>query len=119
MKNSVDIKTFGCKLNHYDSALIQKNIQALSAPQPIVILNTCAVTQQAGKDIRKQAEKMKQENPESLLVVTGCGAQVETELYEQTKAVDLIVGNSDRQNLKPIIENFFSKKQPSKKQISK
>ena len=110
MKNSIDIKTFGCKLNHYDSTLIKKNVQALSA-QPVVILNTCAVTQQAGKDIRKQAQKIKQLKPDSLLVVTGCGAQVETQLYEQTKAVDLIVGNSDRQNLKLIIENFLKDRQ--------
>ena len=106
----VDIKTFGCKLNHYDSALIKKNMQGLSSKK-VVVLNTCAVTSQAGKNIRKRAQKIKNSQPDSLVVVTGCGAQVETELYEKTKAVDLVVGNSDRHNLKPIVENFLTDKQ--------
>ena len=39
-------------------------------------------------------------------MVTGCGAQVETELYEKTKSIDLVVGNSDKKDLKNILQNF-------------
>ena len=58
----------------------------------------------------KQRKKIKTSKPDSFVVITGCGAQVETELYEQTKVVDLIVGNSDRKNLKAIIEKFLLQK---------
>jgi len=102
----VEIETFGCKLNHYDSLLMQKSLKQVT--KKIKLLNSCAVTAQAGKDIRKRAEKIRANDSESLIVVVGCGAQVETELYEKNSAVDLVVGNSDRKNLKAIIENFLS-----------
>ena len=108
MKPSPDIKTFGCKLNYYDSQLIKKQIQnlELSQKQNIIILNSCAVTAEAGKTIRKEAKKIKKEKPNSLIVLTGCGAQVETELYEKTPEIDIIVGNSDKQNLTSILQNW-------------
>ena len=108
MKTTINVKTFGCKLNHYDSLLIKKRVQNLDLSQKknVFILNSCAVTAQAGKDIRKEAEKIKKSHPDSLIVLTGCGAQVETELYKNTKSVDLIIGNSDRKNLANIIKNF-------------
>ena len=88
---------------------MQKNLKPVSSSRKIKLLNSCAVTAQAGKDIRKRAEKIRAKDSESLIVVVGCGAQVETELYEKNSAVDLVIGNSDRKNLKPIIENFLLK----------
>ena len=109
----MEIKTFGCKLNHYDSLLMKKQLSDLTK-KDIFVLNSCAVTAQAGKEIRKTAEKIKKANQDSFVVVTGCGAQVETELYKSSSSVDLIVGNSDRHNLKLIITNFLSQKQTDK-----
>ena len=108
MEQEIQIKTFGCKLNHYDSLIIKKQLKDLnlSFKKNIFVLNSCAVTAQAGKDIRKAAEKLKSSQPESFIVLTGCGAQVETDLYEQTKSIDLVIGNSDKKNLKTILENF-------------
>ena len=107
MKQRIHIKTFGCKLNHYDSLLMEKQIQnsRLNQEKSIFILNSCAVTAKAGRDIRKEAQKIKSSHPDSLVVLTGCGAQVETELYEQTKSIDLIIGNSDKKNLTDILKN--------------
>ena len=104
----MQIKTFGCKLNHYDSLIIQQSLKKLPAfvTKNIVILNSCAVTAQAGKEIRKTATKIKKSQPNSYIVVTGCGAQVETELYKNSSSVDLVVGNSDKNNLKTILQNF-------------
>ena len=112
MKPEIQIKTFGCKVNYYDSLLIKKQLEDFHPYQKkhITILNSCAVTAQAGKNIRKEAEKIKNSDPNSLVVVTGCGAQVETEIYENTKSVDLIIGNSDKKNLKTILENFSKQK---------
>lgn len=113
MEQTIKIKTFGCKVNYYDSLLLQKQLQGvqLSEQQDIIVLNSCAVTAQAGRDVRKEAEKIKKKHPDSFVIVTGCGAQVETELYEKTKSVDLVVGNSDKQFLKEILEKKSFQKQ--------
>lgn len=112
-KDLLTIQTYGCKVNYYDSLLIKQQLQNLKIDQQkkTFILNSCAVTAQAGIKIRKQAKKLKHAHPNSLIVVTGCGAQVETSLYENIKEIDLVVGNSDKQNLKQIIEQNSLKKQ--------
>ncbi len=109
MKPTIQIKTFGCKVNYYDSLLIKEQLKdlALNQARRITILNTCAVTAQAGRDARKEAEKIKRLNPNSLVVATGCGAQVETKLYESAPAVDLVVGQSDKKKLAGILKNYF------------
>lgn len=106
MKPSVQIKTFGCKLNHYDSLIMEKHLAGIPISKKVFVLNSCAVTAQAGKDIRKEARRIKSSHPDSLIVLTGCGAQVETELYEQEKSIDLLIGNSDRKNLTSILKEF-------------
>lgn len=108
MKQTFQIKTFGCKVNYYDSLLIKKQLKDinLSQKQNVFVLNSCAVTAQTGKDIRKEADRIKNLNPNSLVVITGCGAQVETELYENTNSVDLIIGNSDKKDLTNILKNY-------------
>ena len=108
MKHKIQVKTFGCKLNHYDSLLIKQELENFhpNQSQSVFILNSCAVTAQAGKDIRKEASKIKKVYPHSLIVLTGCGAQVETELYEREKSIDLIIGNSDKKRLKTILQGF-------------
>ena len=111
MKSTIQIKTFGCKVNYYDSLLIKEQLKDFSPEQKqnITILNSCAVTAQAGRDIRKEAKRIKNLNPNSLVVVTGCGAQVETKLYKSTQSVDLIVGHSDKKKLADILKNYSPK----------
>ena len=110
----MEIKNFGCKLNYYDSLLMKKQLSGVKTRKNIFILNSCAVTSQTGKEIRKTAEKIKNSNPNSFVVITGCGAQVETELYEDSPAVDLVVGNSERKNLRTIIEDSLLQKDTNK-----
>ena len=119
----MQIKNFGCKLNHYDSLLIKKQLKGFKPAtikgKSLFILNSCTVTAQAGRTVRKEAEKIKKSHPESLLVVTGCGAQTETELYAHSKFVDLVVGNSDKGRLREIIEGFSAKSKVFKSNIFK
>ncbi|MBC6415265.1 MAG: tRNA (N(6)-L-threonylcarbamoyladenosine(37)-C(2))-methylthiotransferase MtaB [Bdellovibrionales bacterium] len=114
-QNSIEIQTFGCKLNHYDSLLMQKSLNQVAFPKKVTILNSCAVTARVGKEIRKRAEKIKKLDSENFVVVVGCGAQVETHFYESTQAVDMVIGNSDRKNLKSLIEKFLSQKKNQQK----
>lgn len=115
--------TFGCKVNTYDTGLLQKKINPeiknLSelAPifsekekkYPVHILNTCAVTQEATKQAVKLIRKLKAKDPFSTIVVTGCAAQVDTKHFENIPAVDLIVANSHKHEIPEILNLFFKK----------
>ena len=122
---SVHIQTFGCKVNFHDSSLMKQRLleknfktsligrQSLKSfsgsleEGQVFIINTCAVTREAGKEALRAAEKIKRENSKNLVVVTGCGAQADTEIYEQNGSVDLVIGNSHRGNLPDILNDFL------------
>ncbi len=104
------IKTFGCKVNTYDTALLQKHLEekgfkrmdkgCVSKDSPDVhIINTCAVTQQAVQEAKRWIRRQHRKHPHSSLVVTGCAAQVETEQFTQLKEVDQIIANSHKHRL--------------------
>ena len=73
----------------------------------VFLINTCAVTHEAGKEALRAAEKIKRKNNKNLVVVTGCGAQADTDIYEQNANVDLVIGNSHRENLPDILNDFL------------
>lgn len=100
----VHIHTFGCKVNTYDSGLLEKNLVragfGLSGaneglPQ-VHILNTCAVTAEATQQAVREIRKIKSRNPLAKLVVTGCAAQVDTGSFDQLPSVDLVIANSHK-----------------------
>ena len=115
---SYQIQTYGCKVNTYDSGLLEKRFEAVGyrkGKNPnVYILNTCAVTEAATKEAAKQARKIKSKNPFGMVVVTGCGAQVDTEVFEKMPAVDLVVANSHKGQLENLIEDFYKGKLESK-----
>jgi len=97
--------TFGCKVNTYDTGLIQKNLIDLKLKDKKVhILNTCAVTREATKDAVRLTRKLKKSDPESLVVVTGCAAQIDKKDFELLDSVDLLVGNSHKDELKGLLQ---------------
>lgn len=112
MSLSFDIKTFGCKVNTYDTALLQKRLQnsgylmADSEPQ-IHILNTCAVTREATNEAIKEINRIKKKNPQSVVVVTGCAAQVDTGSFENVPA-DLVIANSHKGLLETLIKQHLN-----------
>jgi len=103
------IHTFGCKVNTYDSGLLHHRLSQLqgSNHQMVHILNTCAVTEEATKEAIRLARKIKAQNPLALVVATGCAAQVDNILLEQSPAIDLIVANSHKGQLSFIIDQYF------------
>ena len=112
MSISFDIKTYGCKVNTYDTALLQKRLQnsgylmAESEPQ-IHILNTCAVTRDATNEAIKEINRIKKKNPLSVVVVTGCAAQVDTGSFENVPA-DLVIANSHKGLLETLIKQHLN-----------
>ncbi len=112
MSTNFDIKTFGCKVNTYDTGLLQKRLQSSgfltpSSDPQIHILNTCAVTHEATKEAMRQARKLRAQNPSCTIVLTGCSAQVDGAHLDELPGVDLIVANSHKGDLEKILENYF------------
>lgn len=107
------IHTFGCKVNTYDSGLLQTRLQkdgfqaSLAAPH-VHILNTCAVTKEATKEAVKTARRLKIKDPDALVVVTGCSAQVDTEEFDHVPGVDLVVANSHKGQLEKLIRQYYA-----------
>ncbi len=109
--SSFQIHTFGCKVNSYDSSLLEKAMETkgffLDELPKIHILNTCAVTAEATHAARKQIRKLKRDQSDALVVVTGCAAQVDTDKLDAVKEADIIIANSHKQQLPEIISKHL------------
>jgi threonylcarbamoyladenosine tRNA methylthiotransferase MtaB len=91
----VDIITFGCRLNAYESEAMQRQAEA-AGHDNIVIINTCAVTQEATRQAAKAIRKLKRERPDARIIVTGCAAQIEPERFAAMEEVALVLGNHEK-----------------------
>jgi threonylcarbamoyladenosine tRNA methylthiotransferase MtaB len=87
--------TFGCRLNAYESEVIRTRASEAGLRNAIVI-NTCAVTQEAVRQSKQAIRKQKRANPESRIIVTGCAAQTEPQTFAEMADVDLVLGNSEK-----------------------
>lgn len=106
-ENSLEIKTYGCKVNTYDSGLLQSKLQASGLDKDLSskvhILNTCAVTAEATKEALRYVRKIKRHEPDAMVVVTGCAAQVDTGEFEKETGADLVVANSHKGKIEDLI----------------
>ena len=87
--------TLGCRLNAYESEAM-KELSQEAGLNNAVILNTCAVTAEAVRKARQEIRKLRRENPEATLIVTGCAAQTEPETFAQMAEVDRVIGNTEK-----------------------
>jgi len=90
---SVEVVTFGCRLNAYESEAIKARAAGL---ENTVIINTCAVTAEAVRQSRQQIRKLRRERPGARIIVTGCAAQTEPDTYAGMDEVDLVLGNAEK-----------------------
>lgn len=100
-KNFIENKvvTFGCRLNTYESEVIKNNLDTSGIDNSIVF-NTCAVTNEASRQARQAIRKAKRDNPDARIIVTGCGAQIETDTYAAMPEVDMLLGNDEKMHAK-------------------
>jgi threonylcarbamoyladenosine tRNA methylthiotransferase MtaB len=95
MTNSVEVITFGCRLNAYESEVIKK--QATQAGWTnSVIINSCAVTHEAERQAKQTIRKLRRQNPTLKIVMTGCAAQIDPQKYALMPEIDLIIGNQEK-----------------------
>src|SRR5438445_1176573 len=92
---SVDVVTFGCRLNSYESAVIAREAHAAEIADAVVV-NTCAVTAEAVRQSRQAIRRLKRERPNTPIVVTGCAAQTEPETFAAMPEVALVLGNAEK-----------------------
>ena len=87
--------TLGCRLNSYESEAM-KDLASKSGVQNAVVINTCAVTAEAVRKSRQEIRRLRRENPDAKMIVTGCAAQIEPETFAAMGEVDLVVGNFEK-----------------------
>jgi threonylcarbamoyladenosine tRNA methylthiotransferase MtaB len=92
---SVDIVTFGCRLNAYESEIVRVEAERAGLTETIII-NSCAVTNEAVAQARQSIRRLKREQPSARIVVTGCAAQTQAEMFAGMAEVDRVVGNDDK-----------------------
>jgi threonylcarbamoyladenosine tRNA methylthiotransferase MtaB len=92
---SVDLVTFGCRLNVTESEVIRREA-ANAGIDDAVVINTCAVTAEAVRQARQTIRRIKREKPEARIVVTGCAAQAEPAQFAAMTEVDRVIGNEEK-----------------------
>jgi len=102
MADTPDIKatkviTLGCRLNAYESDVIAQNARDVGDTNAVVI-NTCAVTNDAVAESRRQVRKAKRDNPDARIIVTGCAAQINPAMFANMSEVDQVLGNHEKMN---------------------
>jgi len=91
----VEVVTFGCRLNAFESEVIRCEAESAGLSNTVVI-NSCAVTNEAVAQARQSIRRLKRERPEARIVVTGCAAQTQAQMFADMEEVDRVVGNDDK-----------------------
>ncbi len=87
--------TMGCRLNAYETEAM-KRLATEAGVEGAVVVNTCAVTAEAVRKARQEIRKLRRENPDAKVIVTGCAAQTEPETFAAMAEVDAVIGNGEK-----------------------
>ncbi len=87
--------TLGCRLNAYETEAM-KDLAEKAGVENAVIVNTCAVTSEAVRKAKQEIRKLRRDNPDATLIVTGCAAQVEPETFASMPEVTKVIGNTEK-----------------------
>lgn len=113
----IKILTLGCKVNQFESQAMMKTLmengyQVVGENDfaDISVINSCAVTKVSEQKAVKLIHRLKRENPDGIIILTGCMAQAFPERGEKLPEADIILGNKKRGELIPVIEKYLSEK---------
>ncbi len=117
MEKTVAFCTLGCKVNQYESeAVLEQFLRAgyksvdFSEPATVYVVNTCTVTHLSDRKSRQMIRRAKQMNPDSVLIVMGCYAQIEPETVAAIPGVDLVIGTAERSQAAALAESFLEER---------
>ena len=85
----------GCRLNMYETEAM-KELVSQSGLTNTVVINTCAVTSEAVRKAKQDIRKLRRQNPDAKLIVTGCAAQTEPKTFAEMQEVDVVIGNTEK-----------------------
>jgi threonylcarbamoyladenosine tRNA methylthiotransferase MtaB len=91
----LDIITFGCRLNSYESEVMRAQAETAGLADAVIV-NTCAVTAEAVRQARQAIRKARRARPEAKIIVTGCAAQIDPSRFSAMDEVDHVIGNQDK-----------------------
>ncbi|MGR3502441.1 tRNA (N(6)-L-threonylcarbamoyladenosine(37)-C(2))-methylthiotransferase MtaB [Pseudaestuariivita sp.] len=92
---SLKFSTHGCRLNAYETQAMQDLAEGAGLTDTVVV-NTCAVTAEAVRKARQDIRKLRRENPDARVIVTGCAAQIDPGSFAAMDEVDHVLGNADK-----------------------
>ena len=108
------LHNLGCKVNSYETdamaQLLEKagyEIVPFSEIADVYIVNTCSVTNMADRKSRQMLHKAKKQNPDAVVVATGCYVQTAVDKVKEDLAIDIIIGNNKKKEVVPILEEYF------------
>ena len=90
-----EVKTYGCRLNFYESEVIRKFAKKQNISNSTFI-NGCAVTNKTIADLKSEIRKIKREKPDRKIILTGCAAQIHQEDFSKMSEIDAIIGNKEK-----------------------
>ena len=93
--DGVEIVTFGCRLNAWESEVIRGHAAAAGLADAVIV-NTCAVTAEAERQARQAIRRARRERPGARILVTGCAAQIDPARYAAMEEVDAVLGNAEK-----------------------
>lgn len=99
MLNNNKVVTFGCRLNSYESE-VMKDMASQAGLEGAIIVNTCAVTSEAERQAKQTIRKLRRENPDTPIIVTGCSAQIDPTKYSDMPEVTRVLGNDEKMHAK-------------------
>jgi threonylcarbamoyladenosine tRNA methylthiotransferase MtaB len=92
---SVEVLTFGCRLNAAESEVIRRHAESAGCADTVVV-NTCAVTAEAVRQARQAIRALRRDRPQANIVVTGCAAQTEPQTFAAMSETDRVLGNAEK-----------------------
>src|SRR5713226_2139385 len=93
--SGLDIVTFGCRLNVYESEIMRARATAAGL-RDAVIVNTCAVTAEAERQARQTIRRLRRDRPGARIIVTGCAAQIDPARFAAMPEIDQVIGNIEK-----------------------
>ena len=123
MNKVVKFITLGCKVNQYETnamtqkflekgyKVIEENNENQEEKPDICIINTCTVTNMSDRKSRQMLRRMKEKNPDTIVVAVGCYAQVAKDELSKIPEIDLILGNNEKVEIVKYVEEYIEKNQ--------
>ncbi len=120
-KLKVAFTTLGCRMNQFETSAIEEQFEKkgyeitdFSDRADVYVINTCTVTNDADRSSRKAIRQAKRKNPEAVVVATGCYAQVSPEELASMEEIDLVIGNSHKDAVLELVENYINERRQDK-----